>query len=69
MSSSEFITPDPDYVDEDDEGMGVESVDSFEFEESLELSAAPRSLQACSLVIFTLLCLALHLMGAEYACF
>merc|ERR1712217_163792 len=38
LSSSEFITPDPDFTDEAEEDDG-ESPGAFEFEESLELSA------------------------------
>merc|ERR1712087_560807 len=55
MSSNEFISPDPDYMDEAEEEVDAEAVASFEFEEPLELSNAERKFQGCSVVIFTML--------------
>jgi len=47
LSSSDFITPDPDYIDEADEDVNGDSTEVFDFDGPLELSNAgppfPRS--------------------------
>jgi len=62
MVGNEFISPDPDYMEESAEEVGGESFDSFEFEEPLELSNAERRLQGCRLVMFTMLCMLSNLL-------
>merc|ERR1712060_1001451 len=59
LSSSEFIFPDPDYIDEAEDATGGESMDAFEVDETLELSIAHRHSQCFNSVAFILFCMVL----------
>jgi len=62
LSSSEFITPDPDFTDEAEEDIDGESAGAFEFDASLELSGGHREFWQSTSVACTLLHIMLNLM-------
>merc|ERR1712228_1134687 len=61
-SSSEFITPDPDFTEEAEEDMNDESAGTFQFDEPLELSGAHYNFWQHISVAYTLLYIILYVL-------